>query len=513
MKTYGLLIALSLALAFFSGRLAFMVSGENQNDTQERAYINSFLQEVQERISPTYLIDLREEYPHQSYLDLLLPRSLYPADQIWPPNSASCIDILRDRISLSSLKKEDIWDNFRCNLISNLPENFFNSPPYINSNGKSYAYMAFLYWPTRFRNEAWLRKHIQYFHISEIRELGSNLPPVQRFLVELSDFELQYLVNGNRIFMTDKYLVINNGILNFEAFPLKMVFLILGRGGYEILPIHQVAECKYRLDLICITKTKSKVIDRMSESSILIFSAAIIILFVTAGILFNRIRKQNLEEDRKKHALRVLTHELRTPISSLLLQIDRINANQVNLDHDTQERLLRVESDIYRLKHLAEKSRDYLQSDSNEVIRFKWTLLPSVKEYVSSIISEVRLSARDAEITLSEIEDFSVSIDPYWTGICLSNLLDNAIRYGKSPIQVSVAKTNKNIEFSVRDQGQILTKNFQELTKVQQLNSQGMGIGLKIVKKTLKEMGGDLRLTTNPTVFTMILPIKEETNL
>lgn len=510
MKIYSILIILSITLAFFSGRIAFMVGNRDQVTNMEVTFIHSLMQELQERVSPTYSINLREEYPKQSYLELLTPGALYKTDDLWHPNSTSCFDVINNRQSLSQLKKEDVWDSFRCNLISDLPENFFQTPPYIHTNGKSYAFMAFNFFPTKFRYTAWFRENVKYFQISELRAMPIELPPPQRFLVELDIGQIHSLVNGVRFFLTDKYLVINNGFLYFEAFPLKLAEIIFGRSGYQLANAYYTDECHYQMDLLCVNKRQEKLVDRLTETSILIFIAAVIILVMIASILYNKIRKQNLEEERKKHALRVLTHELRTPIASLLLQIENINADQEDLSGDVQEKLLRLESDVYRLKHLAEKSRDYLQSDSSDVVQFKSIEVESLNDFIQEVIEEIRTSHPHIKLEFHPAKDTSAQFDPYWIQICLANLIDNARRYGKGIIRVSTFVTGKFIEISVSDQGEIFEADLSKLLKKQSSESQGMGIGLKIVKKTLVEMGGDLILTTPPTTFTIKIPYKNK---
>jgi uncharacterized protein YoxC len=511
MRIYSVLIILAITLAFFSGRIAFMVSGQSQINNKEVMFLHSLTQEMQERILIHFDINLIEQYPNQAYMELLTPRAIYKSDTPWPFNSTSCTQIIRGKIGRTNFRKSDIWDTFRCHVISSLPDKFFAQSPFMHESGKSYAYLAFTQWGSPHQSKEWLLKHLNYFHIDELRQIKYDLPASYRFLLSLNEIDRMKLVNGNKYFLTDRFLIINNGLLNYAAYPLKMVRHFFNRSGYKLSKPSDKKPCYYQMDQLCISKSKVNVFNRLTETSYLIFAAAIIILLITVSSLYNRIHRQNLEEERKKHALRVLTHELRTPISSLLLQIEDLNAGQENMDQQTQEKLLRLESDIYRLKHLAEKSRGYLQSDSEEFIQFKNSPIDSLNQFINNIIEEVQTSFPDGHIEFNPQVDVACEFDPYWVHICLNNLIENSLRYGKSPTRVSTFVTDKTIEISVADKGSIETSNLKSLLKSKSENSQGMGIGLKIVHKTLKEMGGNLELTANPTTFMMEIPFNKNT--
>ena len=510
MKVSSLLLILSVTLAFFSGRIAFLVSDQRQITNQEVRFIHTLTQELQERVNIHYDINLLSLYKKQSYLELLNPSTLYRNQISWTTYENSCMQVILQQKGQSTLSKTDIWDSYRCQIISILPENFFSSSPFLHESGRSFAFLMYQH-ANRSLSLAWLKKHLPYFHIDELKDLPIELPAAYRFMQSLSEMERMQLTNGRKFFMTSRYLVINNGLLNFAVYPLRVAIHFFKRSGYQISAYDPNRSCYYLLDQVCVRKSKLTLPQRLTETTYLVFGAAIIILLITVSGLYNRIHKQNLEEERKKHALRVLTHELRTPISSLLLQMENLHQDAEKLDASILEKLLRLESDIYRLKHLAEKSRGYLQSDSDQFIQFQPILIDSLNEFIHNIIEKVQTAFPQANIEFNSKADISCKLDPYWVQMCLSNLLENSIRYGVAPTRISTFITDKTIEIEVSDQGSIEHTNIKSLLKSnpKSTNTQGMGIGLKIVYKTLKEMGGNLELTAAPTTFMMEIPFRK----
>ena len=103
-----------------------------------------------------------------------------------------------------------------------------------------------------------------------------------------------------------------------------------------------------------------------SFSTINFFLGSLLIISLVIFILLNKIRQQRTEEQRKRLALQVLTHEFRTPIASMLLQMERVQKNMLTLNDDLQESFLRLSNDVYRLQRLTETSRNYLKMENPE---------------------------------------------------------------------------------------------------------------------------------------------------
>ena len=220
-----------------------------------------------------------------------------------------------------------------------------------------------------------------------------------------------------------------------------------------------------------------------------------------ANSFFSRLKRKKLEEERKKHALRVLTHELRTPIASLLVHGHNIQKFYDKIPREVQENLAQIEGQIYRLKHLAEKSQGYLQTEDQKLIHLQKREIPSLNEFLEDIVHEYNNPA----LSFTKNEDTAIETDPYWLKLCLTNLIENALRYGKPPIVVKLSIQKNKIQIDIIDQGLINYHSIKDLLKAKHTDSIGLGMGLTIVDKTIGEMKGKLLLTPNPTTFSLIL--------
>lgn len=88
----------------------------------------------------------------------------------------------------------------------------------------------------------------------------------------------------------------------------------------------------------------------------------------------------------------------------------------------------------------------------------------------------------------------NVSLDPYWTSICIKNLVENALMHGVRPVQVIVSQQGKNWNIEVSDRG---TKSFDPSVKGE--HSTGFGLGFKIVKSIVPSLNANLDISYNPT--------------
>jgi len=503
---------MAIVLAFISGQVAFSLKSGKFATVEDIKGIQVIKQELQEILPPVFRIDIKQDYPDLEYIKLLTPKVNYKGhlSKRMRLFSAPCrAPGFKKRMTLMRLIKPTIWEDFRCGYLEKLPPQFFETFPLMHENGLSYAYLAFLQGPLKFKSYNWIQSHIRFFHLTEINDLPINLPTLQNFLVHIKKKELYYVLNNQKSFFTEDFYVIRKDSLNYNVYTIDMASNFIRRNGYKIQNKFNPNKCFYQDGLVCWKRRPNSLVEFLSQTLILQFIAAIAILILTAVILYRKIKKQKIEEERKRHGLRVLTHELRTPIAGLLLHIEGITRHTDDLDPKVLEYFMRIESDVYRLKHLAEKSKGYLQSDSSSIIKFNKVHITSVKEFVEDTIIEFTGINDHLDIQLKTDEDFETYFDPYWVKICLSNLIDNGIRYGKAPIQITLSKTEQCFKVEVSDQGSTSYPNLKSLVSSQTEESQGMGIGLKIVINTLKEMGGDLLFTNSPTKFTIKIPLSE----
>ncbi len=495
------LFIFALALAFVSGNISYFIHNEEQINLKDIEEIKKLHYELQREYSPYIRIDLNSIYPNKNFYELLIDNKLIENDRPFQLDSSECLRSKVEQLSSEYVNKETLWLAYLCNQVRTLPEDFFISPPYIHSSGLSYAYMQYKLLTSNLKRNTWLGSKSKYMHINELKSLNVKLEREQYFLGQLDRNILKDIVEQKKVIYSPPYYFINTG--NFKYYIIESVRAerFFKRAKYKMGAPNK--RCDFLLGNACWEKTNNGLKGFVTQSAFFVFFFTIIILGITANGLFTRFKRRKFEEERKKHALRVLTHELRTPISSLLLMIDQLHNKADHYDNEIGGDIVKLEGQVYRLKHLAEKSLSYLQTNTDELINLKKELITSISDF----LHEIRDEYDNLEIKLQIESDFSVKTDPYWLKIIISNLIENAKRYGKTPITITASNEN-GFKLEVKDQGHIPYINMKDLLRDKHNNSKGLGLGMIIVQRTIKEMGGSIKLETNPTRF--IIQFKQE---
>jgi hypothetical protein len=504
MKLDLFLFIFALALAFFSGNITYFIKSESSVDFNDLNKIKNLHLELQEQLNPLMRLDLNIDYPSKEQLKLL------SADVELNTNKGSFIDssdCIRSNISQRSsnfINKNTLWMTYYCNQIDTLPRGFFRTPPYVSPSGHSYAFLKLKLLQSKKAQVQWLNKYGHLMNIKELKKLNWSKNSNQYFLINQPEHVIKSIVSGDNIFLSHQFYFIKTGNLKYYILSMDKASRFFKRTQYKFS--HDNKGCIFKISNVCWKKKKPTIHNFLSQSIILLFIGTIIILVLTANSLFSRFKKKKAEEERKKHALRVLTHELRTPIASLLVHNHQLQNHVENLSPEVQDELLKIEGQIYRLKHLAQKSQGYLQTDSTQLIHLNMLKIDSLSEFCDEIVSEYD----NKQIVLDVESKITLTTDPYWLKMCVTNLLENAIRYGVAPYKLKVSMDNKYVFISVIDNGKIQAKNIKQLLTKKHENSKGLGLGLIIINKTIKEMKGDFLLSQNPTEFIIKLPRSED---
>lgn len=501
MRIYLSLIVTAILLSFSTAYFALNLQKDHFATPKEIREINRLEVEFQKKARPLMELDLSSMYPTRDYFQLIQP-IVQPFSQA-SKFSKEC-GKTSDRMTKSPSDKVEAWEAFRCRENPNLPANFFEFSPYIHESGVSYAYLAFSSEMAPFTDVNWVKKHLNFFHISELHLLPpESLDERFQILSGLNHTQFEGIIQGDRSLLTEEYYLAKKmqkmGHL-YRVYSRLDLDKFLNKKSYYAKTMENGEKCYYTAGSICWQKDSSNLLQMLRPSSIIIFVASILILILVALSLYSRISLQNKEEERKKHALRVLTHELRTPIANLLLQIEGINKQSDLVAPAILEELLKMEGEVYRLKRLAEKSSSYLNSNNeNGLITFDYREIPSVNELLARILEDYK----DHRIAFRPLAlDQSISLDIYWFSICLKNIIENAINHGAKPFEVRAVNEGKFLKIEVTDHGKYHSER-------KDRPSSGLGMGLSIVEKIMTEMKGKLTVSLNPTTFSLLIRNKE----
>lgn len=215
-------------------------------------------------------------------------------------------------------------------------------------------------------------------------------------------------------------------------------------------------------------------------------------IFLLVKLLMNRY----LEAKERGFILQLLTHELRTPIASLAMTVEQFRDAFDELSPSLQDTFSRLTFDYQRLKQLTNTSQGYLSEGKKSFLDSQPILLSEWLNYLCTKYG----------VMYSLDQDNYCHLPVYWLGICLENLIRNGLEYGKPPVRLLITNVNKCLVITVQDQGDIpSTYLFKLIRSNHQLR--GMGIGLRLVKRISKQLGGKLKINKCPTRFTIEYPL------
>ncbi|MFL9862231.1 ATP-binding protein [Paraburkholderia madseniana] len=215
----------------------------------------------------------------------------------------------------------------------------------------------------------------------------------------------------------------------------------------------------------------------------------------------------NLVLSRLRHSIereRAFTadaaHELKTPLAAI-----KVQAQVALAESDTALQRLameRVVQGVDRSARLAEQLLLLARLDAHEKLATS-PLRPATVAKDALLANEPNAQQKDIRVALTGDMRAEINAEPVLMGILLDNLLDNAIKYGRTggSIEVAVQYDAGRVQLTVRDDGPgvapsdlaRLTNRFFRATGNQ---ATGSGLGLSIVARIAEHFGANLHLGT-----------------
>lgn len=228
--------------------------------------------------------------------------------------------------------------------------------------------------------------------------------------------------------------------------------------------------------------------------------------------------KQHLEEN-KQRMLVDLSHDLKTPITTIRGYIEAMELGLIN-DEERRQRILRIISDKAELvSELIDDIFELSRLDSpNYPFDFQ---IADIAEFTREIAAEYyEVFAEKKFMFQFEIPKGEV-IFPFnytWLYRAVTNILLNALQYNSpgTTVRLKLLTTEKGIEIHIQDDGigiplAIKENIFDAFVRGDQSRKSdgGTGLGLAIAKQVIEKHGGNIKLTTNgETSFILFLPKK-----
>jgi two-component system phosphate regulon sensor histidine kinase PhoR len=217
-----------------------------------------------------------------------------------------------------------------------------------------------------------------------------------------------------------------------------------------------------------------------------------------------------------------LTHELKTPISTIGLASEALGDSDLTLDEEQEKYYITmIRAENKRLGVLVEKVLQASLTDSKTLSIFiqQLNVHDIIKEVVKNVAMQVRRHGGKIDLHLNATNPI-VHADKIHITNVIFNLVDNALKYSpeNAIIEIYSSQTPDGIELRVKDNGlgipkEYLGKVFERLFRVPTGNVhdvKGFGLGLSYVKTVIERHNADIYVESElgkGTTFIMNLKI------
>lgn len=257
-------------------------------------------------------------------------------------------------------------------------------------------------------------------------------------------------------------------------------------------------------------------------SPYLYLSIIVILVLLFFGITVSVILKQKRLSDVKTDFINNMTHELKTPISTIGLSSEMILRNDFANDPDKLKQYAGIIfKENRRLEKQVERVLNVAKLDKEEIILSKelfdmHELLCEVKDNF-----EFNQNERGGNIHLKlNASSFELNVDGVHISNVVFNLVDNAIKYCENTpeITISTSSDKRNFILEVEDNGigikrenqKMIFDKFYRVPTGNLHNVKGFGLGLYYVKMIIAQHKGSISVKSvigKGTTFTIVLPL------
>lgn len=252
----------------------------------------------------------------------------------------------------------------------------------------------------------------------------------------------------------------------------------------------------------------------------------VLVIMICFYVAVSTILKQKKLSDIKNDFINNMTHEFRTPISTIALATDMARENaSAGYTPELPARLDRylgiIREENKRLGTHVEKVLQMALLDKGEVKLKQSTV--NMHDVIAKVLNSlsVQIEQRGGEVELDfEASEELVQGDEVHLSNVLYNLVDNAIKYSPEKLHLIVTTANEKngMKISVADEGLGLSRDqiqrifdkFYRVPTGNLHNVKGFGLGLSYVKKMIDAHGGTVQVTSQPgegSVFSVWIPI------
>lgn len=211
-----------------------------------------------------------------------------------------------------------------------------------------------------------------------------------------------------------------------------------------------------------------------------------------AGRAFLQMRQRiDRQISARMDMLAGISHDLRTPLTRMKLQLEMLGEKEAAQD---------LRRDVGDMEHMIAEYLDFVRGEGQEAAQKM-----SVQRSLEDILSRYKSQGTTIPVVYNGNEEILLAIRPQVFRRAVTNLIENALRYGKKAI-ITVEKKHQHVEIYIDDEGagipagqrEEVFKPFKRLDTSRNTGTGGVGLGLTISRDIIHGHGGDVTLHDAP---------------
>lgn len=231
--------------------------------------------------------------------------------------------------------------------------------------------------------------------------------------------------------------------------------------------------------------------------------------------LLKIIKQQKQLAEIKNDLISNITHEFKTPIATIAVALESLqNFNAMEDQTKTKTYLDLSKTQLDKLHMMVEKLLETATLDGENLSINKTET--DITQLLELLVEKHRLHTSQKEIRFSSSEDsLKWHVDSFHFENAISNIIDNAVKYGGEHIEVQLNQRESQLEILISDNGdsinevhkELIFEKFYRVPKGNTHDVKGFGIGLYTSKKIIEKHGGQISLELKPqTRFKILIP-------
>ncbi len=310
------------------------------------------------------------------------------------------------------------------------------------------------------------------------------------------------IMENDRLF--SRFIIIYN--ILFIGLALSIILLYLKHENDQDKEIKRIVKCIKEIN----KKNYAINIEDNTEDELSILKNEI---YKTTVMLKEMAESSKDDKLRLKDSLSDISHQLKTPLTSINIMLDNILDNP-NMDEDTKEKFIQsIKREVTNISNLATEILKLSKFDAN-VVRFENKEV-LVKDIIKKAISNVEMMAeiKNVEIKVVFHDNVKLVCDLNWQVEAIINILKNCIEHSSENSFINIEVIDNKIykEIIIKDSGEGIDKKdllhiFERFYKGKNSSKDSVGIGLALAKKIIEMNNGSISVNSfkgKGTIFTI----------